>query len=315
MSRTAEKVETLLSEDPAMATALETVLEQTAGGTGEVEWKDVRDDLTSGQWGRLIEKGVLTDGTEGFTLSDPEAVRAAVDWEGDGGTTTTATTSTPSTTDDGEGDSGGEGWSTWDKLAALATVGLFAGYSLASVRSVIGGAIDLLLGPLDAALPFYIVILVLATFTGFYSTLLQAHLMDMDTISKYQERMKDIQERQKAAKERGDDEALDQIRQEQMDAMGDQLGMFKAQFRPMVWIMLLTIPVFLWMYWKILPQGTGAIVGTEKTVVMPLVGPLNNGWTQGVIGPIQAWIVWYFVCSMAITQVIRKSLNIQTSPT
>ena len=312
MSRTAEKVETLLSEDPAMASALETVLDRTDGGTGEVEWKDVRDDLTSGQWGRLIEKGVLTDGTSGFTVADPDSVKAAVDWEGDG----RAATTTPATDADEDAEAPeDEGWSTWDKVAALATVGLFAGYSLASVRSVIGGAIDIFLGPLDAALPFYIVILVLATFTGFYSTLLQAHLMDMDTISKYQDRMKDIQERQKAAKERGDDEALEQIREEQMEAMGDQLGMFKAQFRPMVWIMLLTIPVFLWMYWKILPQGTGAIIGAEQTVVMPLIGPLDQGWTQGVVGPVQAWIVWYFLCSMAITQVIRKSLNIQTTPT
>ena len=313
MSRTAEKVDTLLSEDPAMADALETVLDRTNGGTDEVEWKDVRDDLTSGQWGRLIEKGVLTDGTAGFTVADPDSVKAAVDWDGAGATTTAPATGTD--TDAAEEAPDDSGWSSWDKIAALATVGLFAGYSLSSVRSVIGGAIDVFLGPLDVLLPFYIVILVLATFTGFYSTLLQAHLMDMDTISKYQDRMKDIQERQKAAKEAGDDEALEQIREEQMDAMGDQLGMFKAQFRPMVWIMLLTIPVFLWMYWKILPGGSGAIVGPEGTVVMPFVGPLDDGWTQGVVGPVQAWIVWYFLCSMAITQVIRKSLNIQTTPT
>jgi uncharacterized membrane protein (DUF106 family) len=28
----------------------------------------------------------------------------------------------------------------------------------------------------------------------------------------------------------------------------------------------------------------------------------------------QAWIVWYFLCSMGFTQIIRKSLNIDISP-
>ncbi|NNC25236.1 DUF106 domain-containing protein, partial [Salinisphaera sp. USBA-960] len=71
---------------------------------------------------------------------------------------------------------------------------------------------------------------------------------------------------QKAAKERGDEEALDRIQKEQMEAMGDQLGMFKMQFRPMVWIMLLTIPVFLWMYWKLgqIDQGV--------ELILPLIG-------------------------------------------
>jgi uncharacterized membrane protein (DUF106 family) len=152
------------------------------------------------------------------------------------------------------------------------------------------------------------VILVLAVVTGLYTTLLQANLMDMDKMAKYQERMQEMQDRRKAAKERGDDDALDEIQEEQMEAMGDNLGMFKEQFRPMVWIMLLTVPVFLWMYWMIL---SGEAV-TPATITMPLIG--ERSWQQGVLGPLQAWILWYFVCSMSFNQLLRKSLNIQTTP-
>jgi uncharacterized membrane protein (DUF106 family) len=95
--------------------------------------------------------------------------------------------------------------------------------------------------------------------------------------------------------------------------MGDQLGMFKEQFRPMVWIMFFTIPVFLWMYWGIGVGGNSQPIFDLQDLVLPLVGP--RGWTDGVVGPIQAWIVWYFLCSMAFTQVIRKGLNINISPT
>ncbi|MFB6150157.1 MAG: DUF106 domain-containing protein [Halobacteriales archaeon] len=300
MARTAEKVESLISENPEIEEALGVVLARTNDGTDEVEWGDVRDEMSSGTWGRLIETGVLEDGTEGFRLADPDAVESAIHNE-------TSGSISPDIDADLDDD---EGWSTWDKAAALGSVGLFAGYSLSQVRNAIGSALDIFLGPLDTLLPFYAVIMVLAMLTGLYSTLLQANLMDMEKMSAYQEQMQAIQEKQKKAKERGDDEELKRIREEQMSAMGDQLGMFKAQFRPMVWIMLFTIPVFLWMYWMILD---GHIASVEQQIIVPLAG--ENGWRDGVIGPMQLWIVWYFLCSMAFTQVIRKSLNIQTSPT
>jgi uncharacterized membrane protein (DUF106 family) len=48
-------------------------------------------------------------------------------------------------------------------------------------------------------------------------------------------------------------------------------------------------------------------------IVLPVAGEV--GWNVSILGPIQAWIVWYFVCSMSFTQIIRKALNIQTTPT
>jgi uncharacterized membrane protein (DUF106 family) len=180
-----------------------------------------------------------------------------------------------------------------------------------SVRDAIGGVLDVVLGPLNELVPFYIVILVLATFTGLTSTILQDNLMDMSGMSEHQEKMKEIKERRKEAKERGDDEALDRIEQEQMELMTDQMGMFKQQFRPMVWIMLINIPVFLWLYYMVFG---GILDISAPVVVMPIVGEIET-WQAGVVGPMQAWIVWYFLCSLSLTQIIRKALNVQTSPT
>jgi uncharacterized membrane protein (DUF106 family) len=131
----------------------------------------------------------------------------------------------------------------------------------------------------------------------------------MDIMSDYQEKNKELRERRKQAKERGDDEALQEIQKEQMAMMSENAGMFKAQFRPMVWIMLLTIPVFLWMYWMILDVG----VGQGTVIVMPFIGEVTD-WNAGV-GPMPAWIIWYFVCSMGFAQIMRKALNVRTSPT
>ncbi|MBX0323851.1 EMC3/TMCO1 family protein [Halomicroarcula sp. F13] len=295
MARTAPKVERLADEGEAMTDALAEVL-SVAEEKGTVTWSDVSDDITSGEWGRLIESGLLVDADgQGFVVDDPEGVREALE-ESD------------ATPEDDEDDGG---WSTWDKLAGLATLGLFAGYSLNSVRNAIGGVIDVALGPLAEVVPFYVVILVLAVFTGSTSSILQDQLMDMSGMGDHQEKMQDLKERREAAKERGDDEALDRLEEEQMELMTDQMGMFKKQFRPMVWIMLINIPIFLWLYWMVF--GTGMSL-EPPVVTFPILGEVSS-WREGAAGPLQAWILWYFLCSLSFTQIIRKALNVETTPT
>lgn len=314
MGRTGDKVRSLVADDSAFADALSVVLARaghdtteeasTDGGTPHtVTWGDVSDELTSGQWGRLIETGILYDADgDGFAISDPESVREALS---DDSVETTDV-------DDEEEESS---WSKYDKLAGLGALAFFPAYWFPPIRDAVGGAVDVVLGPLDAVLPFYAVVIVLSVLTGLYSTLLQANLMNTEKMGAVQAKMSDIQERRKEAKERDDEAALERIQEEQMDAMGDQMGMFKEQFRPMVWIMLITIPAFVWMYWKVGIGGgdtVGHIVKAESQIILPLVGSVT--WTDGVVGPMQTWIVWYFLCSIGFRQVIQKSLNIQTTP-
>jgi len=96
-----------------------------------------------------------------------------------------------------------------------------------------------------------------------------------------------------------------------MEMMSENLGVFKAQFRPMVWIMTVTIPVFLWMYWLVRDGTVEAAV--EPVIIMPLIGEVS-GWTSGVVGPFQAWLFWYIICSFGFGQIVRKALNVQTTP-
>ncbi|SFS49055.1 DUF106 domain-containing protein [Halostagnicola kamekurae] len=313
MTRTADKIDTLVREDASMADALESIRETADRNGGEVEWSDVSDDLSSGQWGRLIEKGILVDGDEGFEIANRDAYDEALDGDSDGGGIDVP---------DVDIDEEGSKWSQWDKIAGVASLLLMFGYWINSIGDAVGQTVNMIFGPLDAALPFYAVIIAVAMLTGLYSTLLQANLMDTDRIGKYQERLnavqekqKDVRERKKEAEERGASEAelealeneMEQAREEQMEAMADNLGMFKEQFRPMVWIMLFTIPLFLWMYWKV-----SRLQGAEQYVIMPLVGEIR--WQQGVLGPMMAWILWYFLCSMGFSQLLRKALNIDMTP-
>lgn len=290
MARTGKKIDRLVAEDATMEAAIETVLGM-AEQQGTVSWSDVSDDLTSGQWGRMIETGLLIDADgDGFVIDDPDGVREALE--------------EAEPEDDEESN-----WTTWDKLAGVGAVSLILGYSIPSIKSTVGTVLDTVLGPVEAMMPFYMVILVLATMTGLWSALLQDNLMDMSGMDDHQEKMQELKERRKRAKEEGNDEELDRIQQEQMEMMGNQMGMFKQQIRPMVWIMLFTIPIFLWLYWR-----TANLQLDGVAIVMPLFGELSS-WNAGTLGPWPAWLFWYFVCSLSFSQIIRKALNVQTSPT
>jgi uncharacterized membrane protein (DUF106 family) len=308
MARTERKVAELVEEGEDMEDALRTVHSVADANGGSVTWEDVDDDLTSGQWGRIIETGLLesADG-DGFELSDPDGVLVALDGDPEAESVSLDFSDIPEIDEETEQ---AASWSQWDKIAAGGAVLMMVGYYFDPVQNAVGGALDLALGPLLDVLPFYLVIFTVALLTGLYSSLLMANLMDQEALSVYQDRMNAIQEKRKEAKDRGDDEAVEEIQEKQMEMMGDQLGMMKSQFRPMVWVMLLTIPVFLWLWWTI---GQGA-VGTEgqADMIMPLVGGVN--WNEGILGPMRAWILWYIGCSFGFGQILRKTLNIRASP-
>ena len=301
MAWTAEDIQDFLSDNPGTSEALQVVMDASDDGDGEVEWKDVKDEdgMDSGRWGRLIQSAILREQEDGFVVVDPDAVTDALEDD-----ITVASESI-------EVDSESSGWHTRDKLAAVVALGMMAGYYYNPIRNAVGSTINVVFEPLNDVLPFYAVILSLALITGLYSTLLQANMVDRSKVKQIQQKMQDITEREEAAKERGDDAALDRIQDEKMDALGDQGEMMKENFRPMAWIMLLTIPAFLWMYWTILDGGH--LVAAEQGMVLPIFG--EREWMQGAVGPMPAWIVWYFLCSMGFTQLLRKTLDLDATPT
>jgi uncharacterized membrane protein (DUF106 family) len=301
MPRTVSKVDSLLEDDASMESALARVLE-AAEENGVISWSDVSDDLTSGQWGRLIEKDILVDADgEGFVVDDPDGVREAIDADVAPGSATSS--------DDEEDDDGS--WSVYDKVAALAAFGMLSGYYFDSIRNSVGSVLNVFFGPLNGLVPFYMVVLVLAVLTGLVSAIFQDQLTSMANMDGYKEEQERLKEREKKAKEEGNDEELEEIRKEQMELMSENFGMMKQQFRSMPWIMLFTIPAFLWLYWQVLDQGVGV---AGSVIEMPIFGTFQ-AWDAGVVGPMQAWIIWYIVCSIALSQLIRKALDVQTSPT
>ncbi len=305
------KVENLLDEDPELAEVLESVA-RVENAEGEVRWADVRDDASSGQWGRLIEKGVLEEsGGEGFVLEDLEAVEDVLGIDAEA---KSAVDDVIAEYEDEQEDID-TSWSIYDKVVALFGVFLIVfGYRDEDIQAVFGELIGTVVMPLhdSLGLPLYLVVLVLAMLTGLYSSYLQLYLMDWDWIKIQQQKVKKIQSELKEAQMSGDESRKEELQDEQMEAMGEQMKMFKMQFRPSVWILVFTLPIFLWMFWTFSTRFGGTPhIDPMPVLEMPFVG--EREFSESVFswpGFLEGWLLWYILCSFGFGQILRKALGV-----
>lgn len=192
--------------------------------------------------------------------------------------------------------------STYIEAAALA-VGfvLFFGIMIsAELRNGIGAATDVGLGWMPGILPFQIVLLILAAITGLYATLIQKYTMDWEFMRSAQTKARRLQMDMREAQLSGDKARQQRLQEEQLKMVSEQGKMMQMQFKPMLFIGIVSIPLFMWAYFYI---GNHNI-----TMVFPFWGPQSI--TSNVFGPIIYWFYWYFICSIPISQIIRKALDV-----
>jgi len=274
--------ETLRGDD-ALANAARQVLNHAESGDGVVTWSDVSGDVPAEQWGRLLESELLVATDAGFVVDDPDAVRSTLE------ELAVEIDATAPGADAGDED----GWTRQDKLAGVGALCLMASYQVPVMKNTVGSTAHLLFGPVEAALPFGLTVALLAVATTLVSTTLRKRLTDGSEREQVQERLQQVNERLQAARERGDETAVERLTERQRELMGQQLGAMKQLFRPMVYTMLVTIPVFLWLSW--LTVNPAAAI-TPAAQMLPLMGRVV--WTARLVGPMQVWMVWYFVCSI-----------------
>jgi uncharacterized membrane protein (DUF106 family) len=189
-----------------------------------------------------------------------------------------------------------------DKAAMAVGFVLFFGVMIsAELRDGLGAATGLLLGWLPEILPFHVVLFILAAVTGLYASLIQKYTMDWEYLRNSQEKMKKLQRNMKEAQLSGDKSRIQAMQNEQMKAVADQGKMMQMQFKPMLYIGIVSIPLFMWAY---------SFISANPNMMMtfPFWGthPIN----ATVLGPILYWFYWYFICSLPVSQIIRKALDI-----
>jgi len=169
------------------------------------------------------------------------------------------------------------------------------------LRHYLGVGMDHIIGWLPAILPFHVVLFVLAAITGLYATLIQKYTMDWDFMRNQQEKMRKLQRNMKEAQLSGDQARIQSLQNEQMKMVSEQGKMMQMQFKPMLYIGIVSYPLFMWAYLHISQYP-------DITMTFPFWGthPIN----AVVIGPVLYWFYWYFICSLPVSQIIRKALDV-----
>jgi len=196
-------------------------------------------------------------------------------------------------------------------LTLVLTFLMILSYSIEWIRTGVGSAIDVVLGPLidQFGIPFFIFILILSGITGLYSSIIQKYTIDYDHMQVVQKRMKVFQKDYREAQLSKDEKKLKKLEKKKDQMMQEQLEMSRQQFKPMAYIMLLTVPIFFWLMYRLPAFDPATFVATLDTAVaMPFLG--INALSDMALGPVPAWILWYMICSLTLSQVIRKALNI-----
>jgi uncharacterized membrane protein (DUF106 family) len=188
-----------------------------------------------------------------------------------------------------------------DKVALAVGFILFFGIMIsAELRHGLGVATDYAIGWLPGILPFHVVLLILAAITGLYASLIQKYTMDWDFLKEQQERMRRVQREMREAQLSGDQARQQQLQNEQMKMVSEQGKMMQMQFKPMLYIGIVSIPLFMWAY---------LYIGEHQMAMnFPFWG--EQAVTGTIIGPVIYWFYWYFICSIPVSQIIRKALNI-----
>jgi uncharacterized membrane protein (DUF106 family) len=194
----------------------------------------------------------------------------------------------------------------WDKYGiyiALAFMMLMMfSYSVEWLRVGVGKGIDVAFSPLvdQFKIPFFILIVILSALTGLYSSIIQKYTIDYERMTESQERMKEFQTEYREAQLSQDEKKIKKMDAKKDRVMREQLEMSQQQFKPMAYILVLTVPIFFWLLFR--------LNSVQSTITLPYLGV--HGLHEAAVWIIPAWILWYFICSITLSQVIRKSLNI-----
>jgi uncharacterized membrane protein (DUF106 family) len=178
----------------------------------------------------------------------------------------------------------------------------------AFLRNPVGQAMNVVLGGLVTVLhvPLFITILILSVITGSYSSLLLNRFVDQEQVKQSQAKMRDFQKVYREAQLAGDKGKLKKLENERAEVMELSMDVQAQTMRPMPYILIISLPLFGWLSYTMYnsPQLASYV---PTTIIFPYFGTLQ--YTQGVILGFPVWLIWYLVCSLVFTQVIRKTLG------
>ncbi|HEY3273509.1 MAG TPA: EMC3/TMCO1 family protein [Methanocella sp.] len=181
---------------------------------------------------------------------------------------------------------------------------MFASMFLMDFRNAVAGAVDVIISPITATMPFYIVVLAIAAIVTVFSTFIQKYTMDWELMRTVTEKNRALQKEMREAQLSGNKAKLKKLQDDQLSGMQEQTALTKMQFKPMGFLAIISVPLFIWAYWYL-------SMNPSITMVFPFAGTITL--ISGGFFIFPWWILWSLLCSMAIGQIVRKAFNVGMS--
>ncbi len=178
---------------------------------------------------------------------------------------------------------------------------MFASMLWMDFRNVVAHAVDLIVSPFTSTMPFYIMVLAIAAIVALFSTFIQKYTMDWDLMRQITEKNRVIQKEMREAQLSGNKAKIKKLQDEQMAGMSEQMEINKMQFKPMGFLAIISVPLFIWAWWYL-------SLHPHISMVFPFAGQVELATGGFLFFP--WWVIWSILCSMAISQVIRKAFNV-----
>ncbi|WP_457591280.1 DUF106 domain-containing protein [Geoglobus sp.] len=174
-------------------------------------------------------------------------------------------------------------------------IGIFVSHDF---RTALGNVLSPVLDPLYAKVGVLYTVMVLAFITAGYSTLIQKLTVDYKRLKEIQQKVMEFNKEYSEAVKKNNQEKLKRLEKEREEVMRLQSQLMSMQFDPMFYTVVVTIPIFMWMY---------HISTLNPVVNVPFAGEIHVGQFY-LIFP--WWIWWYMFNSIAFGQIVRKILKV-----
>jgi len=171
-------------------------------------------------------------------------------------------------------------------------------------RDALGTAVGFFMDPLISLVGesnFHLILFIMAAITALYASLIQKYTINWELMRNSQETMRVYQKEYREAQIANNTALMKKLEEQRTKMMSDQMEMSKQQFKPMAYISIISLPLFMWAY-HFISGHAGASLN------FPFWG--HQVLTDTAFGPIQYWIFWYFITSLAVSQLIRKALDV-----
>ena len=155
-------------------------------------------------------------------------------------------------------------------------------------------------------------VFIISTIISLITTIANKYLVDQDEMNRIQAEMKEFNKKLREAQQKGDGKELAKLQAQQGEMMQQQSEMMTNSFKPMIATMVPILLIFWWMRSSIISHLVvmlpPSIYYISLTPIWHWLGHFIYGGTATIPFGI-GWLLWYMICTFAMSQIIRKFLG------